>query len=99
MLFFLKKKYHFQKKTTYIYFPYNNISSTTPSENLIQKWPGDSIKVLFNTPVEENVPHNLSTGWPGLYNGDPTSDDYNPLGWYSYKIVVKQTEQEYYLLQ
>ncbi len=79
-----------------IYFPYNNISSTTPSENLIQKWPGDSIKVLFNTPVEENVPHNLSTGWPGLYNGDPTSDDYNPLGWYSYKIVVKQTEQEYY---
>ena len=33
---------------------------------------------------------------PGLYNGDITSVDYNPLGWYSYKIVVKQTEQEYY---
>ena len=24
------------------------------------------------------------------------SSDYNPLGWYTYKIVVKQTEQEYY---
>ena len=31
-----------------------------------------------------------------MYNGDPTSADYNPLGWYSFKIVVKQTEQEYY---
>ena len=35
-------------------------------------------------------------GIPGVYNGDPTSDDYNPLGWYTFKIVVKQTEQEYY---
>ena len=34
--------------------------------------------------------------WPGIYNGDVTSPDYNPLGWYTYKIVVKQTEQEYY---
>lgn len=79
-----------------IYFPYNNVSSTDKTQNLIQKWLGDSIKVLFNTPVDENTPHNISTGWPGLYNGDVTSDDYNPLGWYSYKIVVKQTEQEYY---
>ena len=31
-----------------------------------------------------------------MYNGDSTSSSYNPLGWYSYKIVVKQTEQEYY---
>lgn len=31
-----------------------------------------------------------------LYNGDTTDPNYNPLGWYSYKIVVKQTEQEYY---
>ena len=31
-----------------------------------------------------------------LYNSDVSSLDYNPLGWYSYKIVVKQTEQEYY---
>ena len=35
-------------------------------------------------------------GTPGLYNGVINSPDYNPLGWYSYKIVVKQFEQEYY---
>ena len=51
-------------------------------------WPGNSLKVLFN----EAIP---SVG-PGIYNGDASSNDYNPLGWYSYKIVVKQTEQEYY---
>ena len=33
---------------------------------------------------------------PGLYNGNANSQDYNPLGWYSFKIVVKQTEQDYY---
>jgi len=31
-----------------------------------------------------------------MYNGDPNDDDYNPLGWYSFKVVVKQQEQEYY---
>ena len=51
----------------------------------ITDWPGNSLKVLMNEPINEN-----------LYNGDVTSLDYNPLGWYSYKIVVKQTEQEYY---
>ena len=48
-------------------------------------WPGDSLKVLLNNPI---------TG--DLYNGDASSQNYNPLGWYSWKIVVKQTEQEYY---
>jgi hypothetical protein len=57
-------------------------------------WPGDSIKVLLNKRVESF--QNLRQGTPGLYNGDITSDKYNPLGWYSYKIVVKQTEQDYY---
>ena len=79
-----------------VYFPYNEVSSTSNADNNINTWPGDSIKVLFNTPIEELIPHNVITGWPSLYNGDVTSADYNPLGWYSYKIVVKQTEQEYY---
>ncbi len=48
-------------------------------------WPGDSLKVLMNQPI---------TG--DLYNGDTSSSDYNPLGWYSWKVVVKQTEQDYY---
>ena len=47
-------------------------------------WPGDSIKLIFNNQIATE------------YNGDVTSPKYNPLGWYSYKIVVKQTEQEYY---
>jgi len=55
-------------------------------------WPGNSLKVLFNDPVSSGSLPNS----PGLYNGDTTSPQYNPLGWYSYKIVVKQQEQEYY---
>ena len=51
-------------------------------------WPGNSLKVLVNEAID-----GASTG---LYNGDVNSLDYNPLGWYSYKIVVKQTQQEYY---
>ena len=63
--------------------------------NNVNSWAGDSLKVLVNQAIPSDEP-NLSTGWPGLYNGDPSSSKYNPLGWYSYKIVVKQTEQEYY---
>ena len=77
-----------------IYFPYNDV--TQDSSNSIHSWPGDSIKILFNSPVPENIAANVSTGWPGLYNGNPALSSYNPLGWYSYKVVVKQTEQEYY---
>ena len=59
------------------------------------EWPGDSIKMLFNSPVGPTAADQTNE-WPGLYNGDVASANYNPLGWYSYKIVVKQTEQEYY---
>ena len=41
-------------------------------------------------------PENPSGFYPGIYNGAVDSDNYNPLGWYSYKIVVQQKEQEYY---
>jgi len=57
-------------------------------------WIGSSMKLLFNSTI--NSSKNFNTGKPGLYNGDSTSSDYNPLGWYSFKVVVKQTEQEYY---
>ena len=75
-----------------IYSPY--VGESTPP----QDWPGNSLKVLFNEPILPTapVPSGDLQGWPGIYNGDSTSADYNPLGWYSYKIVVKQTEQEYY---
>jgi hypothetical protein len=58
-------------------------------------WIGNSLKVTVNSPVGTTVPDS-NTGNPGIYNGDVNSDDYNPLGWYSYKIVVKQVEQDYY---
>tara|TARA_R110001606_G_scaffold101653_1_gene223157 strand:- start:2219 stop:6526 length:4308 start_codon:yes stop_codon:yes gene_type:complete len=75
-----------------IYSPY--VGEATPP----QDWPGNSLKVLFNEPLLPTapVPSGGLQGWPGVYNGDSTSTNYNPLGWYSYKIVVKQTEQEYY---
>ena len=47
---------------------------------------GKSLSIMF---TENNIVDNV-------YNGDITSDDYNPYGWYSYKLVVKQQEQEYY---
>ncbi len=57
-------------------------------------WPGDSLKILFNEVISSTKNTNLGT--PGIYNGDSTNSDYNPLGWYTYKIVIKQTEQDYY---
>jgi len=74
-----------------IYSPY--IDEITGE--VVNEWPGNSIKVLFNTVIGPANP-NSSTLEPGLYNGDVSSVNYNPLGWYSYKIVVQQTEQEYY---
>jgi hypothetical protein len=81
------------------YHPYapNPSSFTPPLQNNINSWAGDSIKLVIN---QETIPlikaKPTTDGWPGLWNGDPSSTDYNPLGWYSYKVVVKQTEQDYY---
>ena len=69
-----------------LYVKYRGVNSTVPAF-----YPGLSLKVLFNSAITTGP-----EGWPGLYNGDSTSPNYNPLGWYSYKIVVKQTEQDYY---
>ena len=75
-----------------VYSPYN------PDPANAAAWPGDSLKVLFNETINSNSPAttNRNLGTPGLYNEDKTSASYNPTGWYSYKIVVKQQEQEYY---
>ena len=42
-----------------------------------------------------NFKDNRIVDTSNIYNGDVNSRDYNPYGWYSYKIVVKQQEQEY----
>lgn len=73
-----------------LYVPYTDAGENSA----LSQWPGYSLKVGFDAPIPSNK--NASTGWPGLYNGNSASSSYNPLGWYSYKIVVKQTEQEYY---
>jgi len=57
-------------------------------------WLGNSIKLSINKQI--GTTKNYENGEPGVYNGDSTSSSYNPLGWYSFKIVVKQNEQEYY---
>lgn len=65
-----------------IYLPYYGEALSN-----ILTWPGYALRVLFNStiPNTSNIP-----GYPGLYSNT------NPLGWYSYKIVVRQTEQDYY---
>jgi len=73
-----------------IYLPYNSANDSIG-------FLGKSIKTRFNTILSGvGIDKDEKTGTPGLYNDTITSPDYNPLGWYSYKIVVKQTEQEYY---
>tara|TARA_R110000772_G_scaffold164646_1_gene276096 strand:+ start:1981 stop:6984 length:5004 start_codon:yes stop_codon:yes gene_type:complete len=57
-------------------------------------WLGNSIKLSINSVMGANK--NFQNGEPGVYNGEIDSVDYNPTGWYSFKIVVKQNEQEYY---
>ena len=79
----------------------NNFSVSTVFSPYIDEgtntydWIGNSLKVSVNDPIGPQTP-NPVTSEPGIYNGDVNSYDYNPLGWYSYKVVVKQVEQEYY---
>jgi len=48
---------------------------------------GDSLKIVFNSEIPSTI---NKLGYVGLYS------DTNPTGWYSYKVVVQQQEQDYY---
>lgn len=50
-------------------------------------WGGDSLKVEF----DELIPTEKTSEYVGVWNKDT-----NPLGWYTYKLVVKQNQQDYY---
>jgi len=50
-------------------------------------WGGDSMKVEF----DELIPTEKRKNYNGIWD-----ENENPLGWYSYKLVVKQREQDYY---
>ena len=69
-----------------VFHPYNSLADQT--SNTILDWLGDALVVTLNKAVQST--YNPALGTPGIYSAD------NPLGWYSYKVVVKQTEQEYY---
>jgi hypothetical protein len=66
-----------------------NTPTDQDSSSPLTDWLGDSLKVQLDSAI--NSTKNLTTGAPGLYNAIT-----NPLGWFSYKVVVKQQEQEYY---
>ena len=69
-----------------VFNPYNDL--TTQQQSPILDWLGNALNVTLYEEI--NPAYSPSTGSPGLYSAT------NPLGWYSYKIVVKQTQQEYY---
>mgnify|MGYP000906679193 FL=1 len=71
-----------------VYSPYN--------DNLVDVglWPGDTLLIQVNDTISETPV--ASTLYPGTYNGDPADPLYNPLGFKSWKVVVKQQEQDYY---
>lgn len=50
------------------------------------RWTGNNIKITFNSPIESVK----TDSYVGLWS------ETNPLGWYSYRVVVKQVEHEYY---
>ena len=73
-----------------VFAPYKTRSQQGPGgTEPVLDWIGDALNVRINTAI--GTVKNPTTGEPGIWNATT-----NPLGWYSYKIVVKQQEQEYY---
>jgi len=68
-----------------IFSQYNTYSYQV--NNPVIDWVGDALNVQFDTAIGTGT----SQGEPGIWHATT-----NPLGWYSYKVVVKQQEQEYY---
>jgi hypothetical protein len=74
-----------------IYHPYRD------QDTYAANWWGDDLKLLLNEVIpNDTTSSQVDQDYPGLAEDDITSGNYNPLGWYTYKIVVKQQEQDYY---
>ena len=75
-------------KLSTVYSPYN--------ENTVDigSWPGDALFVQVNETINKTPV--APTLYPGIYVGNPTLTNYNPLGFETWKVVVKQQEQDYY---
>ena len=70
-----------------IYLPYRDVNDSVT-------YLGDSLKLSFNETIQSSKNESFLT--PGLYSSDSNDPGYNPLGWQTFKIVVKQIQQEYY---
>ena len=68
-----------------IYTPYQSASSNFITSEEVYR--GSSLKINFTEVIPSTI--NLD-GYAGLYSST------NPTGWYTYKVVVQQTEQDYY---
>ena len=68
-----------------VFSPYNTYNDQI--DNPIIDWLGDSLNVTIDSAIGGAT----GPGEPGVWNATT-----NPLGWYSYKVVVKQQQQEYY---
>ena len=82
-------------KADTVYLPYS-FEDAAGASLFSWNFLGNSLKIQFNSAVGEKTKQSQIAGEPGLHNDDVSSEDYNPIGWYSYKIVVKQVEQDYY---
>ena len=68
-----------------LFNPYGSLNKFSAVD--ILDWTGDQLFLY----LEQAIPEFISKpGYPGFYS------ESNPLGWYTYKVVVKQQEQEYY---
>ena len=73
-----------------VYVPYRASSSSPPLVNNspADTWPGNNLTINFESLVPNDLP--AVTGYPGI------ASSINKLGYYAYRIVVKQKQQEYY---
>ena len=71
-------------KNSIVYSSYRNAGDGVIGAN--ESYMGDSLKILWDSVI----PSEKEDGYAGVYS------ESNPLGWYSYKIVVQQQEQDYY---
>jgi len=84
------------------YAPYRYpASGPGVNESSVLNWAGDSIKVLFNNAITSTkndlLANGTGTGTPGIHSYNNTQSGLMvPGGWFSYKVVVRQVEQEYY---
>ena len=67
-----------------LYNKYRSLTDAIISED--NSYLGNSIKIIWDS----QIPELKQLGYAGIYS------ESNPLGWYSYKIVVQQQEQDYY---